>query len=304
MNSVVTASATAILRRRVLPLATLAALLSISSLAQASQDAAGAAALHAKFAELGGQLANNQFKRPVVMNSNETGNILKGDIYALVDHPINQVSGALSGPAHWCDVLMLHLNTKYCHVSSGADGSMLDVRIGKKFDQPIDDAHRVDFAFHPGLSNADYFDTRLDAKKGPMGTSDYRILLEAVAVPGKKTFLHLTYSYAYGFASKVAMKAYLATVASDKVGFSKIADGQADFIGGMRGVVERNTMRYYLAIDAYLDALAAPSSEQIEKRLIAWFNATEQYPRQLHEMDRNAYLEMKRAEIQRQSAPE
>jgi hypothetical protein len=34
--------------------------------------------------------------------------------------------------------------------------------------------------------------------------------------------------------------------------------------------------------------------------LQSWFTAVEHYPRQLHEMDRPQYLEMKRSEYQRQ----
>jgi len=68
----------------------------------------------------------------------------------------------------------------------------------------------------------------------------------------------------------------------------------------MRGVVERNTMRYYLAIEAFLGALSAPPQAQLEKRLHDWFAAVERYPRQLHEMDEGAYLDMKRRETRRQ----
>jgi hypothetical protein len=55
-------------------------------------------------------------------------------------------------------------------------------------------------------------------------------------------------------------------------------------------------MRYYLAIDAYLAALAAPPDERLEERLRDWFDSTERYALQLHELDQNAYLEMKRRE--------
>jgi hypothetical protein len=72
------------------------------------------------------------------------------------------------------------------------------------------------------------------------------------------------------------------------------------YIGGVRGVVERNTMRYYLAIDSYLDA---PGPGQLDKRLGAWFDATEQYARQLHEVERNDYMDMKRHEFQRLQQP-
>lgn len=61
-------------------------------------------------------------------------------------------------------------------------------------------------------------------------------------------------------------------------------------------------MRYYLAIDAHLDSLAAAPHLQLERRLQAWFDATEKYARQLREVERDAYLRMKRAEVQRQSA--
>jgi hypothetical protein len=70
----------------------------------------------------------------------------------------------------------------------------------------------------------------------------------------------------------------------------------------VRGMVERNTMRYYLAIEAYLGGLSAPPAQQLDKRLQAWFDATEKYPRQLHELDRSDYLDMKRREYRRQQA--
>ena len=61
-------------------------------------------------------------------------------------------------------------------------------------------------------------------------------------------------------------------------------------------------MRYYLAIEAYLGALSAPTADQTEKRLRDWFDAVERYPKQLHELERNEYLDMKRREVQRQQA--
>ena len=61
-------------------------------------------------------------------------------------------------------------------------------------------------------------------------------------------------------------------------------------------------MRYYLAIDAYLGSLAAPAPERFEQSLERWFNATELYPRQLREIDRDAYFAMKRREYARQQS--
>jgi hypothetical protein len=109
----------------------------------------------------------------------------------------------------------------------------------------------------------------------------------------------MSYAYGFGFTARVAMNAYLSTAGSEKVGFSvdgKDADGKPTYVGGVRGLVERNTMRYYLAID---DFVAAPAPAQLEQRLNTWFDATEHYPRQLHELDKGDYLAMKRIEAKR-----
>lgn len=116
---------------------------------------------------------------------------------------------------------------------------------------------------------------------------------------GTHTILHMSYAYGFGFAARVAMNAYLATAGSDKVGFSvagKDSDGKPNYVGGVRGLVERNTMRYYLAIEDYV---AAPAASQLEQRLDNWFDATERYPRQLHELDKSDYVTMKRLEAKR-----
>ena len=277
----------------------------------AAAQAIGAADLHdapsllARYAELTPQLQKNQFQRPLVLQSTESAASLKGDIYAVLDYPFATVSTAFNGPDHWCDMLILHLNTKYCRAVSQNGKNQLQVNVGKKHDQALADAYRVNFNLAVAASTPDYLDVVLSARDGPMGTSDYRILLQAVALPNGRTFMHLTYSYAYGLAARIAMKAYLSTVGSEKVGFTRTpGGGDAQYIGGVRGVVERNTMRYYLAIDAYLSALGVAEPQQLERRLQTWFAATERYPRQLHEVSRDEYIEMKRSETQRQRAPQ
>lgn len=271
--------------------------------AEAAPESNSAASLRARYLTLAPQLSNNQFNRPLYVDSAESPSHLRGDIYALVDYPFAAVNQAFNDPSHWCDMLILHINTKYCQASTSPAGSLLVVRVGKKNYQPLLQAQRFAFAYRVATTTPEYFDVGLSATAGPLGTSDYRIRLEAVAIPGDKTFLHITYSYAYNFAGRLAMQAYLATIGRDKVGFSNIgqpAGGEPDYVDGVRGVVERNTMRYYLAIDAYLGALATPPAQQFEQRLQSWFTSTELYARQLHEVDRATYLDMKRREYQRQ----
>lgn len=262
----------------------------------------GAAALRNQYAALRPLLADNPFNGPLYLVSAETPRTLKGDVHAVVEHPFADVSAALGKPEHWCDVMILHQNIKYCRKSTEGGVAQVELRVGKKYDQPLALASKVAFAFRAVSATPDYLAVELQAPDGPFDTSEYRILLEATPLDAGRTFLHMGYSFGYGPMSRMAMQLYLATIARDKVGFTSTSrPGEPpNYIGGLRGLVERNTMRYYLAIDAYLDATEAPPAERLEKRLRDWFDATERYPRQLHEISRDAYLAMKRREYQRQ----
>jgi hypothetical protein len=268
-------------------------------------DANRAAGLRAKYAALSGQLGDNQFRKPLHLDSSESAESVSGDVHALVAHPFATVAAALTSPGDWCEILSLHINTKSCRASAGARGSVLVLSIGTKHDQPLAEAHGLELAFQVSARSADYLQVRMNADQGPLSTRDYRLVLEAVPLDGGRTFIHLSYSYGFGMAGRLAMQAYLGTLGRSKVGFTVTgvqADGQPRHIGGIRGVVERNTMRHYLAIEAFLGALSAPPQARLEKRLRDWFAAAAQYPRQLHEMERDEYLDMKRSEHRRQQA--
>jgi hypothetical protein len=285
-------------------LAVVALLCTITALAHAGEAGMNASAtLRARYTVLQDQLDRNQFRQPLHLNSNEAPGGVKGDIHALVNYPFATVRTALNSPEHWCDILMLHLNTKYCRAATVNGADVINVSIGKKHDQPLDQAYRVVFAWRVAAQGPDYLQITLTADSGPLSTSNYSIVLEAIPLDGDRTFIHLSYAYDYGLAGRLAMQAYLGTIGRDKVGFTiagNEANGSPRHIGGLRGVVERNTMRYYLAIEAYLGALSAPPRARLEKRIQDWFAASERYPRQLHEMERDEYLEMKRREYQRQ----
>lgn len=261
--------------------------------------------LRAKQVALGDQLTRNAFGRPLAIESNEASGNLKGDVYAIVAQPFDVVGPALQGVDHWCDVLMLHLNTKGCTWRNSGDAPTLNLAVGRKFDQPLEDANRIDFQYKLVKSTADYLQVALNADNGPLGTKNYRIVLEAVPIDARSTFVHLAYSYGFGVAAKVATQGYLATLGKDKVGFSVVgraSDGSPQYIGGLRSIIERNAMRYYLAIEAYLGALSLPPAEQPERRIRTWIDSVEKYPLQLHELERDEYLTMKRKELARQKA--
>lgn len=249
---------------------------------------ADAGSLRGRYTELKPQLQGNSYGRQLHIDSSEGSNTLQGDVYAVLDHPFEHVKQALQDPNAWCDIMLLPFNTKGCKAS----GNSLTVRIGRKWNSPLDQAYPISFAFHPGAAGDAYLSTRLNAGQGPFGTRDYRVNVEAVPIEGGKTFMHMNYAYGYGGAGKFAMQAYLATAGANKVGFTS---------DGLRGAVERNAMRYYLAIDAYLDTMEAPQAQRVDKRINQWFTATERYPKQLHEMDRGTYVTMKRQDYERQT---
>ena len=261
-------------------------------------DIRSAASLRARYGELRPQLDSSPFSRPLLLESSDVDSRIKGDIYALVRYPIAVVNEALNDPEHWCDMLLLHVYTKQCHaVPHHQGGSSVVVNIERKSFALFDSSYTVNFLYRTASTGPDYFDVALTAAAGPMGTSDYRVLLQAVAVEEDTTFLHFSYANTYSLAGRIAMETYLATLGRGKVGFTRTREYSSEtpnYIGGTRGVVERNTMRYYLALEAYLAALSTPAQARQEKRLQTWFGFTEQYARQLHEVDRATYLEMKR----------
>lgn len=259
------------------------------------------AALLEKHASLTGQLTQNPYRRPLFLESSESDTTISGTAYAVLDSPFSAVSATFKSPTRWCDVLILHINTKYCRASADSSPSTLAMSIGKKTAQPLEDAFALKFAFRVVASSPNYVAVQLNADEGPLSTRNYRLELQAVPLPDGKTFMHLRYSYAYGTLGRLAMQAYLATLGRGKVGFTKIDQGEkSGYVGGMRGTIERNTMRYYLAIEAYQASLSQAPAQQVDTRFQYWFDATEAYSRQLHEVDRNQYLAMKKDEYQRQ----
>jgi hypothetical protein len=222
----------------------------------------------------------------------------------VVDQPFARVGPALRRMQHWCDILIVQSNVKQCVASDGAAQDALTVFVGRTPYDRLDQTYRIQFAYEVPAAANDYLRVALMANEGPFGTSDYRVTLEAAPLDAGRTFLHLTYSYRLGIAARLAMQVYLVTSGRGKVGFTvigRLPDGRPAYVGGLRGMVERNAMRYYLAVEAFLGALALPVEQRLEKRLRDWHAATDRYPRQLRELGRDEYLELKRRDVDRHS---
>jgi hypothetical protein len=252
--------------------------------------------LRAKHAALAQELANSPFGQPLHLASSESAGRVEGDVVAVLEHPFDTVRKALGDAASWCDILILHPNIKHCELDAAATGRRerwITVHLGSA-ELPVRFSYRL-------ASSADYLNVRLHAAEGPFGTTDYRVAIVATPLDARRTVLDLAYAHGYGTRARLAMQAYFQTLGRDKVGFTVVgrtADGQPKYIGDFRGGFERNAMRYYFAIEAFLDTIGAPRPQQAEMRLAAWMKQIARYPRQLRE--EAGYAERKRGEMQRQ----
>jgi hypothetical protein len=260
-----------------------------------------AAALRQKLDTLTDALAHSPLGQPIVVDSNEAGKRVSGDAYALVDQPFATLSRAMKRPSQWCEVMILVINVRHCEADEAGSRGELALRIARKPDQPLEDTQRVTFSHRVQADAPGYLSVAMTADKGPMGTSDYRIVLQAIPADARRSFIHLHYAYADSIMSQMLMQTYLSTVGRDKVGFTVVdrgPNGEPVLVKGVRGAIERTTMRYYLAIAAYLNSLSAPPEQRLERRLRTWFAAAERYPKQLHEMTESEYLTLKRQSVQ------
>ena len=283
----------------------------IALFAPAAAADGAAAALRARFDALAAQARAqtppstplNPFGLPLYLQSTETSDRIEGEVFARIDHPIVELREALATSAHWCEILILHPNVKYCRAARSLAGDAIFVGLGRKTWQDLGDSYFVRFVFRDAGSTPEHLHIELRAPMGPLSTRDYRLAIEATALDRGTSVLHLSYGYSFGTMGKLAMQTYLSTLGRDKVGFSiagRGADGQPLYVGGVRGVIERNAMRYFLAIGAHLAVGAQDGKRPMHAGLRVWFEATERHPLQLHELERAEYLDMKVRELWRQ----
>src|SRR5262249_37696411 len=132
-------------------------------------DSGGPGRMAAHLAALSGQLERNQYGRPIYLESSESQRDVEGEGYALFDYPFAGFSSALQGAADWCDVLMLHVNTKHCRAFETDGRTMLEMGLGGKGEQ---EQHRMELEYRLARAAPDYFAMQLQAPTGPLATSN------------------------------------------------------------------------------------------------------------------------------------
>ncbi len=275
--------------------------ISLSGALAAEEPALARQALFANYSAIRAK-AESKFGIPLYLQSKEESRHQSAELYGILDYPFATVRDALREPAAWCAITPLDLNVKACTYRMSDDQQHVTLYAGRKFYQPPDNAYPLEFSFRVTAERPDYLAVTLHARKGPYFTKDYEMSLEAAPFDPAGTLLRFGYSYRFGLWARLAMKTYFSTVGSDKKGFTVVAsdkEGKPVYVQGIRGAVERNAVRYYFALMAYMDTLAYPEEERFEKRLERWYDLTARYP-QLYEEGRDEYLADKRHEHENQ----
>jgi len=249
------------------------------------------------------QLKTNSFGLPLFLESFERDDRVHVDVYGIFDYPFSGVVNVLKVPANWCDIVSLHPNVKACTYRELPGAWLLTFYIGRKFYQPPEGARQVIYHYRNVDQQQGYLDVILTADVGPFGTKDHRMRFEALPLDGGRTFVHVSYEYSGSVVLRLAEKGYFATLGRGKVGFTVTgADpkGNPVYIGGRRGAIERNAVRYYLAIQSFMNTLRYPEERRFSMRISEWFDLTTRYRRQLSDLDKKDYLTFKTREHKNQ----
>lgn len=242
------------------------------------------------------------FGFPLQVRSEERGDAVNAEALGIMDHPLQAFRAVVTEPASWCEFIPLNLNIKACTVQGDGVEPLITLYIGGKGYLAPESASQQPYRFAVRARQPEYVAASLSALQGLMGTRAHQMDFEAASVAGK-TVVALRSSYGQSAASKLVTAIYLATVGRDKVGFSREhigPDGQASLVKGAQGIIERNLMRYYLVLRAFVDTQGVPVARRFEARLNAFYDLMERYPAQLHEMEKVEYLDVKRRERQNQ----
>ena len=231
----------------------------------------------------------------ISLASSEQDEVLSAEVNSILHTPFYMVAAALTQASNWCQFMPLHFNIKACTYEKIEGIEVLTIYSGRKIYQSPEDSYEMAYQFEIIRQDDSQLSLRLRADHGPVNTSDYRIELEAVQVE-EGTLLHIHSSYRPSWLSSMLTSTYLATLGRNKVGFSRIeVDSESHPVQGIKGIIERNVMRYQLAIETFLSTQSLPESSRHESTLATWFKHNDSYP-QLHEMDEADYLEIKREE--------
>ncbi|MBF0459381.1 MAG: hypothetical protein HQK99_15940 [Nitrospirae bacterium] len=235
------------------------------------------------------QLEENSIGFPLVMESYEQGSRVHVDVYGIFNYPADGIIDVLRVPANWCDIASLHTNVKACTYKELSGTWLMTFYIGGEGYQPLEDTRPVIYNYRNADEQQGYLDITFSADAGPFGTKDHKMRFEAVQLDEGRTFVHVSYEYSDSVLVRFAGNLYFLTLGRSKVGFTVTGTdkhGKPIYIGGARGSIERNAVRYYFAIQSFMNTLSYPEESRLNMRLSEWYDITSRYRKQFYELDK------------------
>jgi hypothetical protein len=245
------------------------------------------------------KLEATSFGLPLFLESFERDDRVHVDVYGIFDYPFSSIVNVLKVPANWCDIVSLHPNVKACTYRELPGAWLLTFYVGRKFYQPPEDTRQVIYHYRTVDQKQGYLDIVLTADAGPFGTKDHSMRFEALPLDAGRTFVHVSYAYSDSAALRLAGKVYFATFGRGKVGFTVTGtdeNGNPVYIGGPRGAIERNAVRYYFAIQSFMNSLSYPEKSRFSMKISEWYDLTTRYRKQLFDLEKKDYLIFKAKE--------
>ncbi len=253
----------------------------------------------ARFKELVEGVASNPLQGPYSISSVESASQISADVWGVIDAPAKRVSEVLVSPAAFCRFVSLVIFVKACTHSGDAAPTKVTLYMGRKDYEDPDPDNALAFDYTVDSAEAGHVSIRLFVAQGLLGVKDNRLDFMVWSMEGK-TLVQVHASYVPSMQSKLALGTYLMTMGRNKVGFSTSTDASGDTtpIKGARGIIERNTMRYFLALRTEVALASGGASD--EARIERWFDATAEFE-PLYEIPRDEYIANKKREIKNQA---
>lgn len=259
----------------------------VASAGQASGE------LMARKSEILALIDQSPFAEPINLQSVEESRGAHGYIHGIVNEPFDQLSAYLSSAAHWCHILFLHQNVKSCVHAGQSLTAELALYLGRKYYQHPHEADAMRLTLEVIARQDDFLSIELGSDRGVHGARDLQMTIQAIPLEGGRSLVRLSYSINLGWFARASLRVYFSTLGRARIGFtleSTDESGDPEFVTGLRGMIERNTVRFYFALQAFMEH---PNPEQFEARLLRWFELTDRYPEHLRELDEETYISQK-----------
>lgn len=223
---------------------------------------------------------------PITVISELQDDLSRVAISAVIAAPFDEIKRFYRTEDQWCRAFFANIYVKACYKKNQS----LRVFYNNNDEyQNLSDAFRFDYDIAEQTLDNSSLLIRLLAESGPLGSHDYELRIEAQPYSDKQSIIRLVYQSRYGFFARSALYIYLKTLGSGKIGFSRDADNQA--VQGIRGILERNAMRYLLSLCAYL--LNYDAAKPLATTLKTWHDYATIFSRELEEIDWPAYQTLK-----------